>query len=119
MLYLEFFSIIEFGKHLQSSDVHEALLCYRTETSKVTDLRLYQVTFSARTGDYISVCTFGLSKEKSSSDEEFAWLKQQVEILLERLRGYGVNSVKEGRWLSETPQTLVNGEFIGLLRTSE
>lgn len=119
MPYLEFFSIIAFGKHLQSGDVHEAFLCsYETKTSKGSDLKFYQVTFSARTSNYISVCSSPFSREKSSFDEESAWLKQQVEMLLEQLAKYGVDSVKEGRWLNEAPYGSANEKLINILPIS-
>jgi membrane-bound ClpP family serine protease len=117
MPYLEFFSITAFCEHLQASNIDEAFVCYDSKASEVSKLEFHKITFSARTGDYISVCSFELHREKETSIEKYEWLKQQVGLLLERLSRYGVVKVKEGRWLSDAPRSLAEGEFVGLLPT--
>ncbi len=117
MPYLEFFSVTAFCEHLQANSVDEAFVCYNGKVSKVSEIEFHKLTFSARTGEYISVCSYEFHREKDSPIEKYEWVKQQAGTLLERLSRYGVTKVKEGRWLSDAPRSLAEGEFVGLLPT--
>jgi hypothetical protein len=106
MLYLDFVHIDDFGAHLKDKGVMRAFVTTDSETAASVGFKSHKATFSARVDDYIALCTFGFhSKEELSLEQEFAYVKEQSEMLTERLSRFGI-PVKEGRWTDETPQGL-------------